>query len=458
MSDPQNPNNLSPTARDLQNPTAFSPGTDPQGAPQQPQQGQQQPFVHPAVAASPEAVAYQAGAAARAQRRVAALPKYTEGLPGAGPSMPPLEAPHAEGFTIAQQAAMHGSTPQQLAQAAAAQPGSIVDGMAKGVGVGSMQGGPQQAPQQRAAPTPAQMGIQNNDTLPKEAAQDPEYLQGQGSGLAMYQPSMVLKYGVIRNGQHIPAQAFQANIGGAGATQIGNRPMSETLKDLERLSGVQAPAGIPQSDAEAEAQAAAAPAAASQAAGAPPKEEEEEGEGRLSTEELERIVAQMDSFDYDAMRQRMEQDILNNPDQKNIIEERLEPISLDELLAYDRVSQVVPVIPEKLVLKYLSMTSGDDSNVKRLISEKVQGVGNPGRYYLDKFSLMTLTAGITQINQTVVPSHLNDKGVWDDEKFWFKFEWVLKRPLHLIAVIGTNHSWFELRVRKMFIAEKVKNG
>jgi hypothetical protein len=37
-------------------------------------------------------------------------------------------------------------------------------------------------------------------------------------------------------------------------------------------------------------------------------------------------------------------------------------------------------------------------------------------------------------------------------------DWVTKRPLHLIASIGTNHSWFELRVRKLFVAERVKNG
>lgn len=455
--DPLNPNNLSPTPRDQQNPTAFAPGAAPQQPMQQPGQA---PFVHPAVSADPAAIAYQAGAAARAAQKVASqggLKKYTQGLPGVGPAMPPLESPHVEGLTIAQNAAMHGASQQQAVQTAAAQPGSIVDGLAQGIAVGSMgQAPPGQPPQAQQPPTPAQLGIQNNDTLPKEAAQDPNYQQGQGAGMAMYQPNMALKYGVIRNGQHIPPQAIQANVGGAGRDgQIGNRPMSDTLADLKRLDSIQAPDGIPKTEAEAEAQAAAAPAAASQAAGAPPKEDEE---GRLSSEELERIVSQMDNFDYDAMRQKVTQDNLNNPDQKNIIEDRLEELSLDELLLRDRVAQVVPVIPDKLVFTYLSMSAGDDANIKRLIAEKVEGVGNPGRYYLDKFSLMTLTAGITKINQTTAPSQFDAKGDWDDDMFWKKFDWMLKRPLHLIASIGTNHSWFESRVRKLFVAEKVKNG
>ena len=434
-----------PNHRDLDAPTQFSPPAGQVG------QAAAPPYVHPSVQASPEAMAYQIGMAARLQGRSLGLRKYAEPTPGAGPAMPPLEAPHQEGMTIGAQAVHYGQTPQQQAVAASQQPGSIVDGPAPfGGGVGSMS---PDAPRQ-AAPTPAQLGILQNDVLHPDAQNDSSYIQGQGAQLAINQPNLAMKYGVIRNRQHIPPQALQANVGGAGTNgQIGNRPLQNTLRDLETLTHLQPSTGLPKTEAEAEEQASQHLSSASQNVGA-----HEEQESKLSDKEVQAIIEKMDDFDFDALRQRMERDVLNNPEQRRIIEERLAPMHVEDVIMMARVSQKVPIIPGKFELTFRSMDAGDDSAVKRLIAAEVQTVGNPGRYYLDRFSLMTLCAGCTHVNTTPLPDHLNAEGKWDDKLFSHKLNWLLTKNLHMIASIGVNHSWFETRVRKLFVAEKVKNG
>ena len=461
---PFDPNAPTGSARNLQAPAAFSPPVNTvretvMGAPQPPQPAEQvspQPFMHPALQGNPEAIAYEAGMRARAQGVVpramapqqpvqqGGIPKYAAPTPGAGPAMPPLDAEHRDGMTISAQAAEYGASQPQQVAAAAQQPGSIVDPVA----VGSLGLPPGQKP---PAPTPAQLGILQNDTLPAEAAQDPQYQQGQGSQVAMYQPNLALKYGVIRNGQHIPAQALQANQGGAGTNgQIGNRPMDKTLADLQALNSVQPPTGVPRTEEEA---AAAAPQTR-------PYGEDDEGDDKreLSEEEMRAIVDKLDDYDFDALRQQMNKDMLNSPAQKKLIEGRLEELDLTDLIMRGRISQVVPIVPGKLAYTFRSMDTGDDMAIKRIIASETNTVASPGRYYLDRFSLMTMVAGLTHVNGQPLPEHLDGDGKWSDAQFMKKLDWMMVRPLHMTASVGVNHGWFEMRVRKLFVAEKVKNG
>lgn len=406
------------------------------------------PYVHPALGSSPEALAYAAGMAARARQREGALNKYTEQLPGAAPAMPPLDAKHVEGMTIADQAALHGATHAQRAQQAAGVPGSIVAGGGPGI-VPMQQGGRNQAP------TAAQLGLHNTDMLPPEAQRDPQYIQGQGANYAVNQPVLAAKYGVVRNGRLVPPQELRP--AGGGAEGGIRRPVSQTLQDIQKLAGVQpqAPA-VHNTEEEAVKAAESSAAALSQKAGAPPVMEEEQAESLRA--HAKAVIDKMDDFDYESFRKQLLRDQINNPQQREIIEARLEPLSLDELIMYDRVSQRVPIIPGKFEVTFQSMTGDDDMTLKRLLMLESNKAEVTDRYLLDKYALMSLTAGILKIGNNPAPTHLNDKGVFDEAAFWKKFEWVLRRPLHMLAALGCNHTWFEIRVRKLFVAEKVKNG
>lgn len=406
----------------------------------------QPPYIHPSVSGSPEAMAYKIGAEARLQRRQQpSLQKYTDERPGDPPAMPPLEAePVGEGLTMEQQAGMYGSSPEERASQAVGS--SIIEGPRR-VRLGSMQEGHPGRPR-----TPLQMGIQMTDTLHPDAQKDPEFIQGNGSMMAVNQPRMAVKYGVIRGGQHIPPQALQANVG--NEQQRPGRTLRDTIRDMQAATGaVQPPPGIPRTEEEAAQQAEEGAANASQNVGKSPEPDDEE------KKRVAKILDQMDDFDFEALRQQMNQDNLNNPEQRAIIEERLEPLSLEDLILKDRVRQVIPIIPNKLEVTFESLTGEEDLALKRLLMQESKSVEVVERYLLEKFGLMTIAAGLVAIKGNPVPYSIRDKnGDFDEKQFWLKFGWVLKRNIHVLACIGNNHTWFEMRVRSLMVAERVKNG
>jgi hypothetical protein len=173
---------------------------------------------------------------------------------------------------------------------------------------------------------------------------------------------------------------------------------------------------------------------------------------------VQEAVQAMDDFDFDALRREMQRDILNNPEQRKIIEERLQALSLDELIMRDRVTQRVPIVPGKFEVTFQSMTGEEDLALKRLLMKESKSVEVTDQYLLDKFAFMSLTVGCSAINSNPAPSHLDQKGDFNDEAFWIKFLWMIKRGVHVLAAIGNNHTWFEMRVRKLLVAERVGNG
>jgi hypothetical protein len=347
-------------------------------------------------------------------------------------------------MTMEQQAGLYGQRPDERAQQAGA--GSIVEG-APQFSIGSMQPGQQNKPL-----TPMQMGLQMTDTLHPDAQQDERFINGNGAMMAVNQPALAMKYGIIRGGQHIPPQALQANVGGGQPRQ--GRSLQDTIRDMQTATSaaVKPPPGIPRSDEEAQQQAVDSASSHSQNVGKPPKDEEEE-------KRIRKAIADLDDFDYDALRQQLNQDAINNPEQRRIIEERLSPLSLEELIVKDRVRQKVPIIPGVFDVTFESMTGEDDLALKRLLMMESKSVEVADRYLLDKFSLMTLAAGLVAVKGNPVPHNCHDaEGNFIDKEFWLKFSWLLKRNIHVLASMGANHTWFEMRVRTLMVAERVKNG
>jgi hypothetical protein len=278
------------------------------------------------------------------------------------------------------------------------------------------------------------------DLLPEEAVQDPTFKRGPGAMMAVNQPELALKYGVIRNQQRIPPQALHSQ----GSKARGQRSVEDTIRDLNTVMNAP-PQSIPKTDVEAEQQVQES------SAGAPMTDKERE--------DIKRALEKMDDFDFESLRKQMNQDILNNPEQRKIIESRLQPIDLAEMVMHNRVEQEIPVRPGVFWFSFQSLTGDDDLALKRLIMEESNKIEVTQRYLLDKYAFMTVTAGLLSICGRPVPhSHLNSDGEFDDVGFWKKFIWVMKRPLHMLASFGVNHTWFEMRCRKLYVAENIKNG
>jgi hypothetical protein len=299
-------------------------------------------------------------------------------------------------------------------------------------------------------------GLLPNDLLPEAARKDPNFREGQGSMYAASQPALAYKYGVIRNKQHLLPQQLQ----GGPTAQGGLKP--QTVEDLKRIAELQKNPSTTAADVDAKLaaedrrmmdEAAASPAGMAGRLGNAPT-----SGPKPDTESAEERLKKLDDFDFNTLRDMMMKDIINNEDQRKIIEARCTPMTIDDILTKGYVTQRVPIIPNKFEPAFTSLTGEDDLALKRLVMKESQGIEVSERYLLDKFSLMTLAAGLFSVNSNPMPDFRDDKGHFNEDMFWEKFNRVIRFPFHMLASIGVNYFWFDIRVRKLFVAEQLGNG
>lgn len=403
------------------------------------------PFVHPGVSA-PAAQSYAAGIAAR--RTKASPQKYTQPVAGGpSPSMPPLDSEHVSGMTIAQQ------SPEAIAGRLGLSHG--LQERSSGVRPGILEGGvpaPAPAPRAPGAPPP---GILPSDTLPMEASKDPAFQPGTGSMFAANQPMLAYKYGVVRNGQIVPPGALRAPVAASGDPNAAPRKLSpntlEGLKALEDFNAQRAATADGGLDKKVRAEVAAGPAGQAEVTSGGT-------EAPLTEEEKRDLLEGLDEFDFNRYRQATMRDLLNNEEQRVLIESRLKPLDLGRLIMTGRVSQVVPIQPGVFDVEFQSYNGEEDLILKRLITAEAKSLNVVERYFLDKYSLMGLSVSLKAVGGVQLPTCENERGEFDEDKFWEKFTIVSKLNYHMIASLMVNFYWFDVRVRKLFVAEDVGNG
>lgn len=314
------------------------------------------------------------------------------------------------------------------------------------------------------------------DTLPEDATKDPQYQHGAGSRMAQMQPHMAAKYGVIRNGQHLMPHDLMAGRQGTPPDFRGQRPRrsgAEIAQDMQTVLGAPAghiaprdvpddgpvpPAGIPRTPEEAEQQAAAGPGGAASRAGASPVVPLLDASTQESEDRAKKMLQEMDDFDFERLRREMLSDILKNPRQREAVEARLQPLDISEMIMRNTVRQRVPILPGRFEPTFESMPGDVELKLKQLLVKESKSIAVTEAYLLDKYAVMTTTAGTTHINGNPVPTMYNNNGDFDEDLFWAKFGWMLKRNIHMLASLGIHYSWFEQRVRKLFVADEGKGG
>lgn len=383
------------------------------------------PYVDPSLAGVPAAQGYAQGLAQR--RGAVPLPRYnTPVAGGANPPMPRLDQPHRDGMTMADQAAE-----ALFPQPTSAEPST-----------GFYQG---PTMHRTAAATSSGMPLMPTDLLPEQATQDPEYQQGAGSRYAINQPRLAAKYGVIRNGQYLSPQQTQTGRPGLSPQSI------EALKTLQQLQQ-QPPPRVEEKEAVTGTGSSAARLANA------PGDDDINPVTDEDREKIKKSLENMDEFDFNTFRNMMVKDILNNEEQRKIIEERLIPIDVTDLILHGMARQVVPIIPGKFEPEFQTVSAEQALALKRLIVLEAKSLDVGDRYLLDKHSFMELAAGIYSINKKPLPSQFDRDGNFQDELFLKKFNLVIKYPLHMLSSLGINYFWFELRVRRLFKTENIKNG
>lgn len=389
-------------------------------------------FVGPGV--NPTVAAHNAGVAARR-----GLPKYDTPTSGSNKVSIPLLTGHAEpGKTMAEQAEGVNSLPAHV---------QVARNVAAAQGMGA---GPSiiKNPPQMGGGAPAAFDLRPTDMLPDEAARDPEFRQGPSCMVAITQRALAYKYGIVRNGERIPPQRLAGQVPGQG--KAGLRPETvQNLKDMMEDQQRRQLQGLPETEKDTEEAAQKAVEEISKAK-----------IGAESEEDVKSRLAQMgfDELDIGRIRDQMFLDVLRNPNQRDIIESRLKPLEIGDLIQFNRITQLVPIIPDKFEVTFLSSTGMDDLELKRLLMVEAKKIEVTERYLTDKFAFMVLACGVHSINNSPAPQHLDTKQRFDEKNFWNKYDWVMDRPLHMLAALHNNYIWFEMRVRRLFAAEPIKNG
>lgn len=303
-------------------------------------------------------------------------------------------------------------------------------------------------------PTAASLGLTPADLLPESAKQDPDFIQGYGCEFAANQPMMAAKYGVLRGGQFIAPQ----RLGGAQKRSLS----PETIQGLETLKKLQDGSAAPGLDAD---EAASRRAVENGTGGAAARVGNLLGDNSVKaptedekTRALQKAIEQMDAFEFNQWRQLAMREILHGEDQREIIEKRLQPLDIGELITYGVIRQTIPIVPGKYEITLQSFDGQVELALKRLVMMESRSVDVGEQYLLDKHSFMSLAAGLHKVNNKEFPKILDDKGNFDDNLFFIKFNQVMKLPIHMLASIGVNQMWFEMRVRRLYKASEVGNG
>ena len=181
----------------------------------------------------------------------------------------------------------------------------------------------------------------------------------------------------------------------------------------------------------------------------------EEKSDKVGDEQVKEIVEQMDDFELDAYSRMLEEDMLNNEKRRKAIESRCKDMNLVDLITEGQVLQNVPIVPGKLEVTYRSVSSGEDLEIKRMLYNIRREVP---RYQVDAYSVMSLTLAVHAINGHPLPDHNDESGNFSETRFNKKFELVKKYPIQLVADLGINYIWFDIRVKKLFSVEALGNG
>lgn len=186
------------------------------------------------------------------------------------------------------------------------------------------------------------------------------------------------------------------------------------------------------------------------------QKEQEIAEGLKKEEDQKKVDKEEDLADLFNFTQQSEAErILNNKGRRKEIEARCEPMDFEDLLMKNEVQQKVPIIPGKFEVIYRSATPDESLFIKRFIAEEK----SPSEQYtLEWYALCLLTCSLVSINGALLPEHRDKQGDPDSKMFREKLKRLSKMSGYIVSDLGVNYTWFDLRVRKLLVPEKVGNG
>ena len=141
---------------------------------------------------------------------------------------------------------------------------------------------------------------------------------------------------------------------------------------------------------------------------------------------------------------------------KKGIEERLSPLSFDDLLIKGEVSQKVPIIPGKLEATFRSLLPEESLFIKQFMFRE-KDVSDS--WLLEKYSICQLACSLTALNDKPLQDHRDPaSGAIDEKKFKAKLKVLERMSGYIIQELYQNYAWFDLRVKDLIDPDKLGNG
>ena len=264
------------------------------------------------------------------------------------------------------------------------------------------------------------------------------------------------KIKAAKAGSPLSALKSQTPVGSVERPQMPVFQQAREKIGVADQQGVQPrPPGSPPMRAETKAQveqAVAAGASQEQAAAA----QKEIDEARLKEEA--RLAEVFEGFDFGGQQAQIDR-ILDNKKRRKEIEDRCAPMSFEDLLMKDEVQQRVPIIPGKFEPLFRSLRPVESLYIKQRMAKETI---NTDQYLGEKYNLLLLTCSLVDISSAPLPDHrkhLPDGSFEvDDKLFEEKLKRVAQKSGYIIADLGVNYMWFDIRVRKLINPEALGNG
>lgn len=180
----------------------------------------------------------------------------------------------------------------------------------------------------------------------------------------------------------------------------------------------------------------------------------EDADKKMSEEAKEKKDDIFSMVDFGDQRNATDR-IFDNKKRREEIEGRCTPMKFEDLLYKNEVEQKVPILPGKLEPTFRSVTPEESLFIKKFISKEDE---TSDQYLLEKYNLCLLTCSLISINDKMLPDHRDSNGNVDEKLFEAKLKVMMKKSGYIVADLGINYTWFDIRVRKLITADGLKNG
>jgi hypothetical protein len=176
----------------------------------------------------------------------------------------------------------------------------------------------------------------------------------------------------------------------------------------------------------------------------------------VATEEEVQQEVDLDAMMQGALAQNQFRELLMTDEQKKLVEERIEPLKLQQMYELGEFRQVIPIVPNEFEAEYRSITPEEDLEIKQMMGKEPEDVSY--RYLQDKYATISMLCALRRINETTLPEHFTNRGGWDTAAFTEKCKIIMRMPNQAVWSLMVHNIWFDERCRAVFKLEDLKNG